>query len=157
MLARLIEMIENNAADMAEDLKERLLQDPATSSFQTLDEHTLYENIFELYSRLGHWLLRDMEKGEVRSHYSNIGKQRFEDGFPLHQVIQALVATKKHIWDTVLEKGIMTTAKELDSAIDFITKAKNLAIKYGFTFYEKLIEDNLSHNKSKKKQLKRKK
>ena len=121
MLVRLIEMIENNAADMAEDLKERLLQDPATLSYQTLDEHTLYENIFELYSRLGHWLLRDTEKGEVRSHYFNIGRQRFADGFPLHQVIQALVATKKHIWDTVLEKGIMTTAKELDSAVDFIT------------------------------------
>ena len=121
MLVKLIEMIEDNAADMAEDLKERLLQDPATSSYQALDEHTLYENIFELYSRFGHWLLRVSEKGEVRSHYSDIGRQRYEDGFPLHQVIQALVATKRHIWDTVLDKGIMTTAKELDSAVDFIT------------------------------------
>ena len=121
MLIKLIEMIENNAAEMAEDLKESLLQDPATLSYQTLDELTIYENIFDLYSRLGHWLLKDSEKGEVREYYSNIGRVRFEDGFPLHHVIQALVATKRHIWDTVLEKGIMTTAKELDSAVDFIT------------------------------------
>ena len=121
MLVRFIEMIEKNAENMAEELKNKLLNDPATPSYQTLDDKTLYQSIFEVYSRLGHWLLRDTEKGEVRAHYSSIGAQRFEEGFPLHEIVQALVTTKRHIWDTVLEKGIMRTAKELDSAIDFIT------------------------------------
>jgi hypothetical protein len=121
MLVKLIEMIEKNAETMAGELKNRLLTDPATPSYQTLDDRTLYENIFEVYSRLGHWLLRDIEKGEVRAHYSNVGAQLFEEGFPLHDIVQALVTTKRHIWDTVLEKGIMRTAKELDSTIDFIT------------------------------------
>ena len=121
MLVRFIEMIEKNAESMAGELKEKLLTDPATPSYQTLDDRTLYKDIFEVYSRLGHWLLRDTEKGEVRTHYSDVGAQRFEEGFPLHEIVQALVTTKRHIWDTVLEKGIMRTAKELDSAIDFIT------------------------------------
>jgi hypothetical protein len=114
-------MIEKNAETMAGELKNKLLTDPATPSYQTLDDRILYENIFEVYSRLGYWLLRDSEKGEVPTHYSAIGAQRFREGFPLHQVVQALVATKRHIWDTILEKGIMRTAKELDSAVDFIT------------------------------------
>jgi len=121
MLVKLIEMIENNAETMAGELKNKLLTDPATPSYQTLDDRILYENIFEVYSRLGYWLLRDAEKGEVPTHYSAIGAQRFREGFPLHQVVQALVATKRHIWDTISEKGIMRTAKELDSAVDFIT------------------------------------
>lgn len=121
MLGKLIEMIENNAETMAGDLKNKLLTDPATSSYQTLDDEILYENIFEVYSRLGYWLLRDAEKGEVPTHYSAVGAQRFREGFPLHEVVQALVATKRHIWDTILEKGILRTAKELDSAVDFIT------------------------------------
>lgn len=121
MLGRLIEMIEDDAASMARELKRRLLSEPKTSSFQTLDDQALYQNIFEIYSRLGHWLLRDTEKGEIRTHYSSIGRQRFEEGFPLDEIIQALVATKKHIWDTIMEKGIMRTARELDSAVDFIT------------------------------------
>ena len=121
MLVKLIEMIEKNAETMAGELKNKLLTDPATPSYQTLDDRILYENIFEVYSRLGYWLLRDTEKGEVRTHYSAIGAQRFREGLPLHQVVQALVATKRHIWDTILEKGIMRTAKELDSAVDFIT------------------------------------
>ena len=121
MLGRLFEMIEDDAASMARELKRRLVSDPKTSSFQTLDDQALYQNIFEIYSRLGHWLLRDAEKGEIRTHYSSIGRQRFEEGFPLDEIIQALVATKKHIWDTIVEKGIMRTARELDSAVDFIT------------------------------------
>lgn len=121
MLVKFIEMIEKNAEFMAEELKKKLLSDPTTSSFQTMDDRTLYENIFEVYSRLGHWLLRDTEKGEVPTHYTSIGAQRFEEGFPVHEVIQAMVATKRHIWDTILEKGIMRTAKELDTAVDFIT------------------------------------
>jgi hypothetical protein len=121
MLGKLIEMIEMNAETMAGELKNKLLTDPATQSYQTLDEDILYANIFEVYSRLGYWLLRDAEKGEVPTHYSTIGAQRFKEGFPLHEVVQALVSTKRHIWDTILEKGIMRTAKELDSAVDFIT------------------------------------
>ena len=121
MLVRLIEMIENNAATMAEELKEKLLSDPNIPSYHTLADQAIYQNIFEVYSRLGHWLLGDPEKGEVKTHYSSIGRQRFEEGFPLHEIIQALVTTKRHIWDTVLDKGIMSTTKELDSAVDFIT------------------------------------
>ena len=121
MIGKLIEMIEKNAEIMAGELKNKLLTDPATPSYQALDDKMLYENIFAVYSRLGYWLLRDTEKGEVPAHYSAFGAQRFKDGFPLHQVVLALIATKRHIWDTILEKGIMRTAKELDSAVDFIT------------------------------------
>ena len=121
MLVRFIEMIEKNAEEMAGEMKEKLLTDPATPSYKTLEDRKLYENIFEVYSRLGHWLIKDTVKGELPTHYTTMGKQRFDEGFPLHEVIQATVATKRHIWDTIIEKGIMRTAKELDTAVDFIT------------------------------------
>ncbi len=146
MLNRLIGMIERHAGSMAEELKEKLVNDPTTSSYKSLDERTIYDNIFEVYSRLGHWLLKDSEKGEVRTHYSNIGAQRFEQGFPLDELIQALVSTKRHIWDTVLHRGIMTTAKELDSTIDFITYLNrffDMAIYYTtLGYYEMLVIQN---------------
>lgn len=143
MLGRLIEMIENDAASMAKELKGKLLSDPSTSSYQTLADQAIYQNIFEIYSRLGHWLLRDTEKGEVRTHYSSIGRQRFEEGFPLHEIIQALVATKRHIWDTILEKGIMRTTRELDSTVDFITYLNrffDMAIYYTTLGYYKELQ-----------------
>ena len=143
MLVRLIEMIEDDATSMAKELKGRLLSDPKTSSFRTLDDQALYQNIFEIYSRLGHWLLRDTEKGEVKTHYSSIGRQRFEEGFPLDEIIQMLVATKRHIWDTILAKGIMRTTRELDSAVDFITYLNrffDMAIYYTTLGYYKEVQ-----------------
>jgi len=143
MLVKLIEMIEKNARTMAGELKNKLLTDPATPSYQTLDDRILYENIFEVYSRLGYWLLRDSEKGDLPTHYSAIGAQRFREGFPLHQVVQALVATKRHIWDTIMEKGIMRTAKELDSAVDFITYLNrffDMAIYYTILGYYRALK-----------------
>jgi hypothetical protein len=142
MLVKLIEMIEKNAETMAGELKHKLLTDPTTPSYQALDDRILYENIFEVYSRLGYWLLRDAEKGEVVAHYSAIGAQRFKEGFPLCQVVQALVATKRHIWDTILEKGIMRTAKELDSVVDFITYLNrffDMAIYYSTLGYYRAL------------------
>jgi hypothetical protein len=121
MLERLIEVIEKNAREMTEDLKQRLLRDPRTSSYQVLEERALYRNLFELYGHLGNWLLADSEKGEVPTYYSNLGERWFAEGFALHEVVQALVTTKRHIWDAITKKGIMETAQELDAAIDLIT------------------------------------
>ena len=51
MLVRLIEMIEDDATSMAKELKGRLLSDPKTSSFRTLDDQALYQSIFEIFQR----------------------------------------------------------------------------------------------------------
>jgi hypothetical protein len=121
MLESLMEMVEKNAHEMAKDLKQQILEDPKSSCYQTLDDQDLYAEIFQLYSHLGNWLLKDSEKGEVPTHYSELGKRRFREGFPLHQIVQALITTKRHIWNNISERGIMGNAKKLDTVIDFIT------------------------------------
>ena len=121
MLEKMIEMIEKNSESMAEDLKDKLLSDPDTKSFQTLDDKVLYEDIHAFYSRLGYWLLRDPEMGDVKSYYTEIGKRRRMEGFSITELVRSLILTKKHVWDAVLEKGIMDAPVELNSGIDFIT------------------------------------
>ncbi|UCG14301.1 MAG: hypothetical protein JSU72_07525 [Deltaproteobacteria bacterium] len=121
MLEKLIQMIEGNAERMAEELKGMLLGNPETSSYQVLADITLYKDIFGIYSHLGYWLLRDVEKAEVRTYYSETGRKLSAMGFPLHEVVQAQAATKRHIWDSISDAGIMRTAKDLDSAVDLIT------------------------------------
>jgi len=138
MVERLVQVIEKHAGEMAEDLRQRLLRDPRTSSFQVLDDRVLYKNIFELYSHLGNWLLRDTEKGEVPAYYAGRGERSFEEGFALHEIVQALITTRRHIRDTIAEKGITATAKELDAVIDLITvlhRFFDMAIYYTIVGY----------------------
>jgi len=121
MVERLIRVIEKNAKMMTEDLRTMILRDPRTLSFQVLDERKLYAILFELYSHLGKWLLGESEKAEIPSYYSGLGELWFEEGFALHQIVQVLITTKRHVWDIVVEKGMTGTAKELDAAVDLIT------------------------------------
>jgi len=147
MLEKMIEMIEKNASSMAEDLKERLLNNPDTKSFQTLDDKALYEDIRALYSRLGYWLMRDPEKGDVRSYYTELGKRRRMDGFSLSELVRSLILMKRHIWDTVLQKGIMDAPVELNSGIDLITYLNrffDFAIYYTTLGYYKSLGVNLT-------------
>jgi hypothetical protein len=138
MLERLIRVIEEHAGEMAEDLRQRLLRNPRTSSYQVLDDKVLYVNIFELYSHLGNWLLTDTEKGEVPAYYSSLGERWFKEGFALHEIVQALITTRRHVRDTIAEKGITGTAKELDTVIDLITvlhRFFDMAIYYSIVGY----------------------
>ncbi len=138
MVERLIRVIEKNAKMMSEDLRTKILSDPRTSSFRVLDERSLYAILFELYSHLGNWLLGDAEKGEVPTYYSGLGKRWFEEGFALHEIVQALIITKRHVWDIVVEKGMTGTPKELDAAVDLITilhRFFDMAIYYSIAGY----------------------
>jgi len=138
MLERLVRVIEKHAGEMAEDLRQRLLRNPRTSSYQALDDRVLYTNIFELYSHLGNWLLKDTEKGEVPAYYSSLGERWFKEGFALHEIVQALITTKRHVRDIIMEKGMVGKAKELDAAIDFIVvlhRFFDMAIYYTIVGY----------------------
>lgn len=140
ILEKLIRVIEKHAAEMTKDLIQRLLRDPKTSSYQVLEDQVLYAHIFQLYSHLGKWLLRDSAKGEVSTYYSRLGEKWFEEGFALHEMIQVLVTTKRHIWDTIVEKGIIGTTMELDVAVDlivFLHRFFDMAIYYTIRGYYK--------------------
>lgn len=153
LLERLIRVIEKHAKEMAEDLRQRLARDHRTSSFQVLDDRVLYENIFELYSHLGNWLLRDTEKGEVPSYYAGRGERSFEEGFALHEIVLALITTRRHIRDTIAEKGITATAKELDTVIDLITvlhRFFDMAIYYTIVGYYRPLGMEIERIKMKK-------
>ena len=96
MLVNIIEMIEKNAETMAGELKNKLLSDPATLSYQTLDARNLYANIFEVYSQLGYWLLRDTMKGEGPTHYSALGKHPPPPPSPSLLVVVAWLSQLMH-------------------------------------------------------------
>jgi hypothetical protein len=141
MIEKTIDMIEKNAAEMAGELRAKILHEPSTPAYRALDDRKLYENIFEIYSRLGYWLLRDPDKGELPTFYATQGAELFEEGFPLHEAVQGLVVTKRHIWDAVQKQGLMRSAIELDSAVHFITilnRFFDMAIYYTVLGYTNL-------------------
>ena len=123
---KIIHLIEANALQLSNEIQQRLLSHPSTSSYRNIDEKTLHAWIYDVCSRFSYWLDEDRERGEVEQHYRNLGKERFKQDFHLPQVISALYLTKRRLWEFI------AASREADSALNLnqIVEASFLLVKF---------------------------
>ena len=123
---KIIHLIEANALQLSNEIQQRLLTHPSTSSYRDIDEKTLHAWIYDVCSRFSYWLDEDRERGEVEEHYRNLGKERFKQDFDLPQVISALYLTKRRLWE------FMAASREPDSALNLnqIVEASFLLVRF---------------------------
>ena len=112
LVKKIVSLIETNAPELATDIQQKILTHPSTSSYQRIDKSTLYDWIYDVCGRFGYWLDEDKEKGEVEQHYRNLGKERFDQGFKLPEVISALYITKRRLWEFI------AAGREVESALN---------------------------------------
>jgi len=106
---RCIDLIEANAPELAKDIQLKLLTHPSARSYRYVDQKTLYIWVYDVCSRFSYWLAEDKEKGEVERYYRNLGRERFNQNFMLHEVVSALYITKRRIWE------YLTATREVDA------------------------------------------
>jgi hypothetical protein len=61
---------------------------------------------------------REEHREEVEQYYRALGAERFAEGFPLSEVIAALMLTKKALWGYVLEQGFFDSAVQLYQTLE---------------------------------------
>jgi hypothetical protein len=110
--------------DHAQLLTNRLLEDlysrEETMSYRKLDRQTLYHRVFDVYSRLDAWLQGNKDTGEVRNHYTALGRQRFHEEIPLEETLMALMLIKRHLWLFVInESDFLDSSFMLNQALEF--------------------------------------
>lgn len=116
---RMVSLIKDNADELTKRLCKDLLTREETKTYRSVNQELLYDRVYDIYSRLDSWLVGDKVKGEVRNHYTELGKKRYEEGIPLNEVILALMLTKRHLWLYVLEKHFFDTSYEFQQALEF--------------------------------------
>ncbi len=109
---RLVELIQSNASELSRSIVKQILSHPTTTSYRNIGENTLFDMIHDICSRFSYWLSEDNERGEVKEHYRNLGKQRFQQGIALPEVISALYLTKRKLWE------FMTAERDVNSSLD---------------------------------------
>lgn len=109
---RITAMVENKAPELSKDIQRKLLSHPTTKSYRKIDEETLFRWIYDVSSRFSYWLSEDNEKGEVKEHYRNLGKERFKQNIWLPEVISALYLVKRRLWEFIVAE------REVDSSLD---------------------------------------
>lgn len=94
--ARLITLIESDAADLTRRTVEALQTSGHTPSYRNLAFRDLYAKAYDVYHQFGRWLLENTDRA-IQDRYRNLGEQRFNEGIPVNEVLWALVLTKNEL------------------------------------------------------------
>ena len=119
---RLVELIENNAKELATNWLNDVCRNVKLPSYHHFDKRELYDRAFEVYSHLGKWIAWETGREEVAEQYIAHGAKRRRQRFELAEVIQALILMRVHLWRKVLFEGLLDTAHELNQAIELNIK-----------------------------------
>src|SRR5437867_10768539 len=109
---RLLHRIEDHADQLASVVIGRIQQHQDLTGYHSLSETELYDRVWAVCKHLGEWLTEKTED-PLRKRYEALGRQRWREGVPLHEVVLALQVTKDRILAFVRSDGFSETALEL--------------------------------------------
>ena len=113
MLAvRLVQMIEDHAEELTQELIKDLQHNPRTPHYHHLTSEELHFRAYSVYRNLGHWIT---QKGEdaIDATFADLAIRRLQEGVPLEELVFALICTKNRLYAHVRMTGLMDSAVEL--------------------------------------------
>lgn len=100
LLPHLMRAIESNAEGLTRDVMEQLRADPRVAYLHRVSDEELLRRVQDLYGDLGKWLTTRND-AEVRRVYRGLGARRQREGVPVSELVHALTAVKRRVWDFV--------------------------------------------------------
>ncbi len=139
LLPKLIETLSLNWEEIASDAIRRTRQDRNLTETAKIPEADLRDRARAILLHLGTVLTAT--EGEISETYEQLGKTRFEEGVPLHEVVRALQLLKSSMIEYGRRQGMagpleVYAAEELELAADRIF---DLMIFYVIRGYERAL------------------
>lgn len=120
---QLLDLIRDNANELTRRLCKDLLEREETKGYRQLSPDLVYERVFDVYSKLSSWLGQDDHTAsEIRKVYTELGKKRYRENIPLHEVVLAFMLVKRHLWQFIQEKQFFESTYEFTQALDLNNK-----------------------------------
>jgi len=120
---KLIQLIEANEGEISNRIMAEIHRDPGLTHLRMLSDAELRRRGNKIVKNLGHWLV-SWNQEEMAKEFENLGKRRFEENIPLHEVVRALCVIKVKMIDFVNEQGFNLDAltlyaeEELERRVD---------------------------------------
>jgi hypothetical protein len=115
---RFVKMIETRADKVAKLWLKEVRQSRHTPTYHHFSEEELFKRAMAIYERLGYWLSPETKQEEIRHFYMNLGRQRYQEGFGIDEVVMAIILLKRYLWLEVLSEGLTQTNLELYQALE---------------------------------------
>lgn len=107
--ARLVELIQNHAPQITQDVVNDLRSNPQTRGFQAVPQLELEARIFEICHHLGNWIGTSAEAA-VQLEFEDWGRRRFGQGIRLSEVVYAVILLKRHLRRYIREHGLIESS-----------------------------------------------
>lgn len=120
---QLLELIKDNANELSRRLCKDLLSMEETKGYRRFSYEVTYDRVFDVFSRLSSWLgMDDHTASEIRKVYTELGRKRFREDLPLHEVVLAFMLIKRHLWFFIQENQFFETTYEFKQALELNNK-----------------------------------
>jgi hypothetical protein len=107
--ARLVELIQNHAPRLAEDMIKDLTTNPRTRGFQAVPRLELERRIFRVYVHLGDWIAAGPDS-MAEAEFEEWGRRRFGEGIALSEIVYAIVLLKAHLSRYIQDHGLIDSS-----------------------------------------------
>lgn len=113
--ARLAEYISESASEWVKAWFDEVRQEGTTATYHSYaDTGELLRDTEALYHYLAIWLRAGKWDPRIDPHYRRIGRDRRREGFPLSEVISAILLAKRHLWNGIIEGNKLSVALQLE-------------------------------------------
>src|SRR4051812_20395403 len=109
---RLLHRIEDHAEQLTSVILHRFQADEDLVSYHNLSENELHDRVWHVCKHLGEWLTEKTE-APLKENYEALGRLRFREGVPIHEIVLALQITKDRIIAFARSDGFSETMLEL--------------------------------------------
>jgi hypothetical protein len=101
---RFVQLIEENHESLTEIFMNDLLKHPETTAYRNADRDEIYNSSKIMYRDLSQWISREFSKQKIEERYLKVGRDRFDMGIPIQQVMKGLILQRRHIWLFVMNR-----------------------------------------------------
>ncbi|HPL64146.1 MAG TPA: hypothetical protein PK587_10315 [Syntrophales bacterium] len=116
--AKLMEVTERHARDIAENWCRDVVRNPRTPSYHGISRDKLTAQAMEFYDNFSRMFLSPKPYREEEQYFTRYAEFSFRDNIPMHEALYALILMRRHIWLYAQFQAIFTTAVELQQAVE---------------------------------------
>jgi hypothetical protein len=144
--SRLTRMISDHWEEIADRVLLRVTRDAKVLEFGKVPEHELRARAREIVQNMGNWMVSP--EADLARRYEQMGRQRCEEGIPLHEMVYALHLLKECMIQYVRDAGLRQTPIELYAEEELQRGADhifNTLVYYFVRGYERAMRQRAAH------------
>jgi len=125
MRSKFINNIQNNSAAIAKRWAKLVSSSDNTKTYRKLPEKELIKLAKDVYDNLGRWLDPETSQEEIARIYTDLGAERYEQGYPLCEIQYVIHYHKRVLLNYIFSEGLMPDTLTLYRVTEFVMEINN--------------------------------